>query len=856
MSLPKYKIALCIYLNLVLWLSACGGKTFPTPTPTPKLPNIKAITDDITLTQKLQELKTRNPALSSALNEFIIVYQQSGKEAALALARERNILDKADNIPVTIILDTQEVTIIRELSQKAEVHGCITRGYLANELELLVPLSILETYDNPDAQQTLLDELAALAHVQNIKLTDFMMPQGRTIEGEGVKVTGADKWHEQGYRGRGVKVGILDYGFAGYHDLLGSELPDVVITQSFDLYEEIAEGSNPHGTAVAEIIHEVAPEAELYLAQIDGSGSSFRRGSLWLAEQGVQIINHSGGFPDGPFDGTCSQDEFINEIVARGILWVNSAGNDGAAHWRGMFEDSDGDGLHNFTDEANFIPIEGERGVQLHWWGNPEEDYDVYVIDEFENVVASSLDDQKSGIPPREVTNRFIPLPGIMYYAAIKAEQEAIPVMLDLFVTNGEILYTGAVVPERSIINPGTAHTALTVGATYWQNDEIEEYSSRGPTSDGRLKPELSAPARVRDVSYRQFSGTSAAAPHVSGLAALVLNAYPDMTIDQLREYLIENAQDLGITGPDNAYGYGRVALPLQVARVVPSAIHPTRASSPTVVAIHRTAIPQTTPTTLVSPGSPTRVADKVAVVKLTRQIIMGTIAAAAILIMGFFIFQRTIHSHNQATIFPSPSTSHPIHSPVPQYNSPYLTTPDGQRYNLQSGVNLIGREATCSICVADPAMSRQHARLSVSNSRVVVEDTSTNGTFVNGQRITLPTPLHDSDKLRCGNAVFTFHFPSPQTTVPAILIAPDGTQYSLSKQITTIGREVPNDIVFSDAHISKTHAKVEKIGAVFWLIDMNSANGCFVNGQRVHNRQKLHSGDIIRLGKADFVFR
>ncbi len=117
----------------------------------------------------------------------------------------------------------------------------------------------------------------------------------------------------------------------------------------------------------------------------------------------------------------------------------------------------------------------------------------------------------------------------------------------------------------------------FTVGATD-QNDQIASFSSRGPvTVDGcnRLKPEVSAPGvNVRSAtyngSYGGMSGTSMAAPHVAGVAALLLSAYPELKGQpDLLQQLIEHSavpqatsETCGGTAglvPNNVYGWGRV---------------------------------------------------------------------------------------------------------------------------------------------------------------------------------------------------------------------------------------------------------------------------------------------------------
>lgn len=124
---------------------------------------------------------------------------------------------------------------------------------------------------------------------------------------------------------------------------------------------------------------------------------------------------------------------------------------------------------------------------------------------------------------------------------------------------------------------PGTARGAITVGAvsdhsspvgTARHDDGIwlAAFSSRGPTSDGRAKPDLVAPgltitaAKSGTVSgYATFSGTSMATPFVAGAAVLMREAAPAATPADVRAALTGNALDVGAAGRDNDYGAGLV---------------------------------------------------------------------------------------------------------------------------------------------------------------------------------------------------------------------------------------------------------------------------------------------------------
>jgi subtilisin family serine protease len=117
--------------------------------------------------------------------------------------------------------------------------------------------------------------------------------------------------------------------------------------------------------------------------------------------------------------------------------------------------------------------------------------------------------------------------------------------------------------------SPGCAKKVITIGATDKQ-DGIADYSSRGPSLDGRVKPDLCFPGssihscRAKNTSmgqpiddyYTTASGTSMATPHASGSSALLLQAQPKLIPQQIKDALMSSAKDLGLD--PNTQGKGR----------------------------------------------------------------------------------------------------------------------------------------------------------------------------------------------------------------------------------------------------------------------------------------------------------
>jgi serine protease AprX len=124
-----------------------------------------------------------------------------------------------------------------------------------------------------------------------------------------------------------------------------------------------------------------------------------------------------------------------------------------------------------------------------------------------------------------------------------------------------------------TIAAPAAAANAITVGASVdpglnaskggWA---LASFSSRGPTLDGRIKPEIVAPGyKINSVKanstngYIAMSGTSMAAPQVAGIVALMYSANYSLTPAQVKSYLTANVVDWGAAGLDKDYGYGLV---------------------------------------------------------------------------------------------------------------------------------------------------------------------------------------------------------------------------------------------------------------------------------------------------------
>ena len=396
----------------------------------------------------------------------------------------------------------------------------------------------------------------------------------------GVRAIGAERLHAEGVTGRGVRVGILDFGFQGYESLMRrGELPRPAAQRAFNQSGRLENGQ-VHGTACAEIVHAVAPDAELYLAAVgEGDGSApteqIVRAALWLAEQDLDIISFSGGGHGGPHNGTALLDRLVEEIVAEtGVLWVNAAGNEGAKHWSGLAADRDGDLVVELDGRFRGVAVRPSGGViamLVNWddWGpDPNlpaatQDIDAFLFEVVGGgrplrMVAESTTPQRGRGAPMELVQYRVGRPGRSVCPDFPGQPPHAARAAARLQLDGRPMAPASATGSIGI--PATARAALAVGAVDVGSGRLESFSSQGPTDDRRTKPEVSAPDRTPSLAYNgPFPGTSAACPHVSGFAALLKQLHPSADREALSELVMRHVRPLGGRTPNNEYGHGHI---------------------------------------------------------------------------------------------------------------------------------------------------------------------------------------------------------------------------------------------------------------------------------------------------------
>jgi hypothetical protein len=432
-----------------------------------------------------------------------------------------------------------------------------------------------------------------------------------------------------------VRIGVLDLGFAGHEDLLGTELPERVPLQTFGWYD----ATEVHGTACAEIIHEVAPEADLVFAWYDGSEAAMGEAVAWLLEQDVDIISHSAGALVGPRDGSGWKAQLVDDVASQGVLWVNASGNEALNHYRATFTDTDGDGIHEFAPGEELLALYNAREALafVQWddsWEQPTRDYELYFLNADGEVLAASEDPQSGEVGQYPAEGISYATGGETVYAVVVVYQSDAPVTLDIF-TGPEVEIDNPS-PAYSLSPPSDAIGALTVGAVNWWDDELADYSSQGPTTDERLKPEISAPAGVSGSTYgaMMFEGTSASTPHVAGAAALVWQAYPGFSRQEVVDYLLSESKDRGPRGPDTGYGYGRLQLPRPPEAVEAPTTPPPATSEP--IGSSLAPEPTSTPAPLPTPTEVAYTTPEPPAPERQGRAVLGPMTVLGLLVGGF----------------------------------------------------------------------------------------------------------------------------------------------------------------------------------------------------------------------------
>jgi hypothetical protein len=362
---------------------------------------------------------------------------------------------------------------------------------------------------------------------------------------------GADRWHAAGLRGQGVFV--------------GTALPRDVLARAFRADRDLEARDSQHGILCAEVIHALAPDAELLFTNWEPDRpETFVQAVAWAKQRGARVLSCSVVMPCwGDGEGGGPVHEALAAVMGRGdqpadLLGFACAGNLAQRHWAGPFRPGPDD-YHQWRP--------GQRDNGLVPWGDDERVSAELFWPAGGSYTLSVLDAQTGAEVGRAQAGgycavvRFLPRRNGQYLVRVQhagTSERGEGSNFHLAILGG---WLERFTERGSVAFPADGPEFVAVGAVE-ENGRRAVYSSCGPNSR-RPKPDFVATVPFASTwRSKPFTGTSAAAPQAAALAALVLSRHPDWTPAQVREALRRAAVDLAPPGHDDETGYGQLRLP------------------------------------------------------------------------------------------------------------------------------------------------------------------------------------------------------------------------------------------------------------------------------------------------------
>jgi len=509
--------------------------------------------------------KSGNPKLQGVLWKLVDAHETDGRFAVQQVADNHVIKLQEDNRVLVVVEDDRGdmASLVQAIAESGVEIGTVA----SDRVSALVPISALKA-------------IASLPEAAYVRLPLPMVQTATTSEG--ITVIGADTWHASGIDGDGVIVAVIDFGFTNWSSLQSSgDLPPGSRLVRRNYKSTAFEDEGQHGSAVAEIVYDAAPGVDKMILYAFDDDADIEAIVTDMIAEGVQVAAMSVGWVNsGPYDGTGYLDDQVNHARNDGnIFWAIAMGNEAQRHYEATYTPSSVPQYHQFASGANINQIGYQSAggtpmcVFLSWneWPTASSNYDLLVIRWTGSswTLYYAFDDNE----PTSTEGGCLNILYSTYYGVVIEKKSGDNRYLELYSFYDDYQYK---VEESSLMIPADADGAVAVGAFgYTTPSVIESFSSRGPRNalgggpwtgscpHPNCKPEFAAPDGVSTVSYGAgaFSGTSAAAPHVAGAAALVKQAYPSYTASQIAGFLEGRAVDEGTPGDDNVWGVGRLHL-------------------------------------------------------------------------------------------------------------------------------------------------------------------------------------------------------------------------------------------------------------------------------------------------------
>jgi len=455
-----------------------------------------------------------------------------------------------------------------------------------------------------------LDQIARLPFVVRVSLPDYAVTNTGSVTSEGDSIHKADQVRAapQGVDGSGVLVGVISNGVDHRNDAAATgNLPETA--PGSGVADIQIDGARPgganedEGTAMLEIVHDLAPGADLAFSG-PNDDMDMVNSINWLANTAdANVIVDDLSFFLQPYflDGTVATAAKA-AVTVSGRCYVSSAGNHARKHHQRLYAnvavvnaitggggwnlyDWNGLGDHSLdiSVPAKVGTKNGSVTVFLQWddsWGTSGNNYDLYIVNAGETAIIASSVDLQTGGPnhfPQETAG--VENPGAVAVPAKvwirRFNTPTGPKNLELYVrvNHGSDAMQEHVITADSIFGHPAVPDVIScaavdqaVGAPWCT---IETFSSRGPSTvafpavAARTTPYCTGIDGVKVTGVggfgSPFHGTSASAPHVAAIAALLKSSYPAATPAMIAASLVAGATDCGAEGFDNIYGHGLI---------------------------------------------------------------------------------------------------------------------------------------------------------------------------------------------------------------------------------------------------------------------------------------------------------
>ena len=164
----------------------------------------------------------------------------------------------------------------------------------------------------------------------------------------------------------------------------------------------------------------------------------------------------------------------------------------------------------------------------------------------------------------------------------------------------------------------------------------------------------------------------------------------------------------------------------------------------------------------------------------------------------------------------------------------------------------IIGRDIKCDITISSKSVSFHHIFVEKEgNDWYIIDNNSTNGTYLNSYKNRI-----SKVKLKRGDILYLSTQKLHTDRIFDLINAKEGIDSTICKDEILIGRDPNVDTVINNPNISWHHAKITRQNSIYYIEDLNSTNGTFVNNSIVKTEKEIKEGDKITLGLYDFIFK